>query len=192
MGGGTFLDAGNIAPAGGLSPRGRGNQAGASSNSNPSWSIPAWAGEPVGLRLPGRWVEVYPRVGGGTQEKRRAIHQDKGLSPRGRGNRASPGRGSPFSGSIPAWAGEPHRMLTRCMTNAVYPRVGGGTAWNRNSCPLARGLSPRGRGNLLLKLEEGINRRSIPAWAGEPMAVRGCDGGKGVYPRVGGGTLGNL
>ena len=51
-------------------------------------SIPAWAGEP---RVPFPFmvlIAVYPRVGGGTGIRRRSARPWKGLSPRGRGNRA--------------------------------------------------------------------------------------------------------
>ena len=49
----------------------------------------------------------------------------------------------------------------------VYPRVGGGNL--QYHPPLCRpdGLSPRGRGKLPGQAEEGLEERSIPAWAGE-------------------------
>ena len=102
-----------------------------------------------------------------------------GLSPRGRGN---PGRISKTNG----------------LTARVYPRVGGGTpADDRSgSMVLIAGLSPRGRGNHVLKppvLSSSMRRvyprvgggthcyvgahklgrfpGSIPAWAGEPSKV---------------------
>ena len=57
---------------------------------------------------------------------------------------------------------------------------------------LSTGLSPRGRGNRLtaMPLRWYFDPGSIPAWAGEPPLLFGCDQanlGK-VYPRVGGGT----
>ena len=50
----------------------------------------------------------------------------------------------------------------------VYPRVGGGTTANK----------PR----------QKCRGGSIPAWAGEPVAMLDNLGGPEVYPRVGGGT----
>ena len=91
-------------------------------------SIPAWAGEPTREHL----VEahacgaVYPRVGGGTFERRLPACPAYGLSPRGREPRCWRSRGSKAGRSIPAWAGN-HRPA------AV------GKTW--------LGLSPRGRGN---------------------------------------------
>ena len=55
-------------------------------------------------------------------------------------------------GSIPAWAGEPFaslRPFTRHLW-PVYPRVGGGTICAPAQDHSAEGLSPRGRGNLLV------------------------------------------
>ena len=55
---------------GGLSPRGRGNQAGSETVVKCIGSIPAWAGKPVWR---GRWRHnrrVYPRVGGETSVAR--------------------------------------------------------------------------------------------------------------------------
>ena len=51
------------------------------------------------------------------------------------------------------------------------------------------GLSPRVRGNLLVHEQHGFARGSIPACAGEPVAVRQIAGGMEVYPRVCGGTI---
>ena len=57
-------------------------------------------------------------------------------------------------------------MLKR-KEGAVYPRVGGG----------------KRSGGLIAH----IDRRSIPAWAGETAALGQADDYGGVYPRVGGG-----
>ena len=51
------------------------------------------------------------------------------------------------------------------------------------------GLSPRGRGNLPSSLHSSPQRRSIPAWAGEPPTSRPSGANRQVYPRVGGGTV---
>ena len=50
------------------------------------------------------------------------------------------------------------------------------------------GLSPRGRGNRDVEFLGQALQRSIPAWAGEPVAVLGKGDVGQVYPRVGGGT----
>ena len=53
------------------------------------------------------------------------------------------------------------------------------------------GLSPRGRGNPIDQPERGQDLRSIPAWAGKPWTLPKPPGSPGVYPRVGGETVGN-
>ena len=50
------------------------------------------------------------------------------------------------------------------------------------------GLSPRGRGNLSTRRDATRPNRSIPAWAGVPVALASTGLFKQVYPRVGGGT----
>ena len=131
-----------------------------------------------------------------------------GLSPRVRGNHSVGINHAVQNGSIPACAGEPRcsssehdfkRVYPRvcgeprptrrphpCL--GVYPRVCGGTAgvaWSGHPCS---GLSPRVRGN-----PTGGNDRlqaygSIPACAGEPLSRERRRAGRGVYPRVCGGT----
>ena len=53
---------------------------------------------------------------------------------------------------------------------------------------LSQGLSPRGRGNRMRPRSPLSVLRSIPAWAGEPVAGRPQREIAVVYPRVGGGT----
>ena len=52
-----------------------------------------------------------------------------GLSPRGRGNHRYGGPGVVYGRSIPAWAGQPSITSFVTTNNAVYPRVGGATAY---------------------------------------------------------------
>ena len=75
----------------GLSPRVRGNRNGSHLRKLRPGSIPACAGEPVG---------ICPLCG-----------FEGGLSPRVRGNREGHGSGHGGRGSIPACAGEPHHQM---------------------------------------------------------------------------------
>ena len=150
VGGGTGLcppvQVGNI----GLSPRGRGNRQLLPHAGVDAGSIPAWAGEPqMRRRWPSSWA-VYPRVGGGTLRRNRVGRNHRGLSPRGRGNPQPRRTCHPFAGSIPAWAGEPSRRWRCGRPYRVYPRVGGGTSSSVDDPGFEDGLSPRGRGNLLM------------------------------------------
>src|SRR5690606_16711283 len=110
-------------------------------------SIPAHAGEP---RSGGRAVlrpGVYPRARGGTMFALLHRIEDKGLSPRTRGNPVGVLAAVPGRGSIPAHAGEPSfHSLTRLLSG-VYPRARGGTLRYSATCSPLAGLSPRTRGN---------------------------------------------
>ena len=186
--GGTSRTLSTPSPAGGLSPRVRGNLTHSFHSIARRGSIPACAGEPrwINARDTRHWV--YPRVCGGTRRGRRPTPSSRGLSPRVRGNRISRAIPQVIGGSIPACAGEPPGSpwcQGRC---AVYPRVCGGTFWTlANDWPMP-GLSPRVRGNLLVAYIEVILARSIPACAGEPSRSHCIAGRNEVYPRVCGGT----
>ena len=188
VGGGTGLcppvQVGNI----GLSPRGRGNRDASLRSRAVLRSIPAWAGEPGrDLHVADR-QRVYPRVGGGTGRGGRPKVDERGLSPRGRGNPRLGPRPGPGQGSIPAWAGEPGCHRGTCRSWRVYPRVGGGTAAVLCAACRITGLSPRGRGNPDVHPHERVFEGSIPAWAGEPRSLTIARSIPWVYPRVGGGT----
>ncbi len=192
VGGGTFHSDGFRRRRSGLSPRGRGNRWKASWTKWKSGSIPAWAGEPNPSTLVNIAGAVYPRVGGGTSRNRMAAFQSPGLSPRGRGNRGRPAAAGRRCRSIPAWAGEPAEAIIAGNIEWVYPRVGGGTICSAGNPCTDRGLSPRGRGNRLLRSSAPQGAGSIPAWAGEPVAYLRTLGSVAVYPRVGGGTVVSL
>ena len=145
-------------------------------------SIPAWAGEPTISERSIVPPRVYPRVGGGTS-------RDPVLSV----PLVHPSR------SIPAWAGEPGESAVRRSSHGPSPRSI--PAWagepcgsgGRTSSYRDQGLSPRGRGNRVIRsrvLSDLVG--SIPAWAGEPIERRRSGkalAGVRVYPRVGGGTV---
>ena len=172
----------------GLSPRARGNPTTVSQTARRGGSIPACAGEPrktlsIIIGLP-----VYPRVRGGTAGAAVSTSQSLGLSPRARGNHRVGSAGVGGVGSIPACAGEPRSRGSVPCSNAVYPRVRGGTHWRGNSSKSPKGLSPRARGNPLRSHPESESGRSIPACAGEPQPLPPSATAPGVYPRVRGGT----
>ena len=114
--------------------------------------------------------------------------EEGGLSPRGRGNHNAADLPPHRLRSIPAWAGEPPFARPKPSSARVYPRVGGGTKTWLAPGRSTRGLSPRGRGNRPASGRCVPPRRSIPAWAGEPLGAVQAVVYLGVYPRVGGGT----
>ena len=188
MGGGTVVDPLVPAPAGGLSPRGRGNRQQLVGDVDRQRSIPAGAGEPGPGARRRVSTPVYPRGGGGTEAHIVEITAQDGLSPRGRGNHNNPNRPHPIIGSIPAGAGEPETTVAVDRLVQVYPRGGGGTPWLSIHIPSHKGLSPRGRGNPLGFTLLLLRDRSIPAGAGEPVYLPRLAFVDSVYPRGGGGT----
>ena len=166
----------------------RGNQEAKGRDADSRRSIPACAGEPR-TRLPRRSTfQVYPRVCGGTACPPLGGSRGNGLSPRVRGNPPGNAPDRIAARSIPACAGEPLRSATFVYAAAVYPRVCGGTIVVNAVVVAAHGLSPRVRGNRKRTIVEARRVWSIPACAGEPMALRHEDYLDEVYPRVCGGT----
>ena len=175
----------------GLSPRVRGNQRLNLPDADNRRSIPACAGEPTLAFRAGIARAVYPRVCGGTGAVTRLVVSQSGLSPRVRGN---PGQEELLlrqNGSIPACAGEPILILVSPRQPPVYPRVCGGTDGTSGATRLRVGLSPRVRGahnpavvtggvcglsprvrGNRIPVDAGTSTTgSIPACAGEPVAV---------------------
>ena len=167
----------------------RGNQQQIVKSISAQGSIPACAGEPVHRLRQGCMGRVYPRVCGGTFSVNCLSIVNPGLSPRVRGNLLTPNCRSACSGSIPACAGEPQFGHGFTSFARVYPRVCGGTFIFCLLLLQIPGLSPRVRGNQAQARSEAPGRGSIPACAGEPCAGVNWIVGKGVYPRVCGGTL---
>ena len=187
--GGTGLSTAEQNTEKGLSPRVRGNRVCCRAGPKMPRSISARAGEPDGADC-GRWsIRVYPRACGGTGSICCASAICWGLSPRVRGNHAESRRRHPWQGSIPARAGEHHRRGRRTGGYGVYPRACGGTSIGRGGNATGRGLSPRVRGNLVVRRDDANGEGSIPARAGEPCRGRCRCRSARVYPRACGGTM---
>ena len=153
-----------------------------------SRSIPACAGEPTMPAARSATQRVYPRVCGGTGYSPHADWDERGLSPRVRGNLGPEYRSSNRLWSIPACAGEPGPRPMRSGPTPVYPRVYGGTPSRRSQPTRATGLSPRVRGNRRLGHSRRVGDGSIPACTGEPPCRTPDRATRPVYPRVYGGT----
>ena len=90
--------------------------------------------------------------------------------------------------SIPARAGEPLPCAAAMAWRQVYPRSRGGTGAAPGDDLLVQGLSPLARGNRLGRRQLGVQHRSIPARAGEPLEAHLPRLQPKVYPRSRGGT----
>ena len=166
--GGTVSRDRTWSPAWGLSPRVRGNHSDLRRAVHAQGSIPACAGEPMVVSPSTAVVRVYPRVCGGTESRPVGDRLRCGLSPRVRGNPVRDTALSEEQRSIPACAGEPRTSRRPSHRSGVYPRVCGGTAKVRPLAQEIRGLSPRVRGNPIVRPVAGRILGSIPACAGEP------------------------
>ena len=105
--GGTWRIASTGRTRWGLSPRVRGNPQETARERAAFGSIPARAGEPSPRPVIDSMLEVYPRACGGTPALRAGRRNNRGLSPRVRGNRRNVDGRQRIEGSIPARAGEP-------------------------------------------------------------------------------------
>ena len=152
-------------------------------------SIPAGAGEPRSCYASTYQAMVYPRGCGGTPLPFWAVTEERGLSPRVRGNRIGWLGMETRGRSIPAGAGEPENSSRWIPPLRVYPRGCGGTFGIFASPTGGKGLSPRVRGNRIKYSENGTWGGSIPAGAGEPLIRKWTIESLRVYPRGCGGTL---
>ena len=113
----------------------------------------------------------------------------KGLSPLARGNLPDLRSASCSAGSIPACAGEPNAACALATSCGVYPRLRGGTRRSALFLWCRRGLSPLARGNRRGHVYPRAGTGSIPACAGEPIAIDPHPFSTRVYPRLRGGTM---
>ena len=151
-------------------------------------SIPACAGEPT---LGNGWavdLRVHPRVCGGARGDKKNEALIAGPSPRVRGSRKDIWPNSEPAGSIPACAGEPPAPRAGARCARVHPRVCGGARQRKRPSRSWAGPSPRVRGSLGEGLPENVPVGSIPACAGEPIALIGAMAAMEVHPRVCGGA----
>ena len=176
----------------GLSPRVRGNRARLDQQPIQLGPIPASAGEPMCLAQPRSRRRAYPRECGGTRASWRTKSPGVGLSPRVRGNPVMVRAERDEAGPIPASAGEPCSPTMTAGTFRAYPRECGGTRTSRRTRPTATGLSPRVRGNPILRANRPSRRGPIPASAGEPRRAPSWRLSRWAYPRECGGTAARI
>ena len=172
----------------GRSPRVRGSRAAGDDEEERPGSIPACAGEPDELYIEIVPYEVDPRVCGGAKLLNGLALREYGRSPRVRGSRCACRRTPGCGGSIPACAGEPLARRDQGAQPGVDPRVCGGAVLPVEQHGFGEGRSPRVRGSRREGGDGQLDRRSIPACAGEPVPRRAAPCATGVDPRVCGGA----
>ena len=112
----------------GPSPPARGNRQYRCDISFELGTIPAYAGEPADQRGDQGEVQDHPRLRGGTCQAVINRYARLGPSPPTRGNRRSQFFHCGFTGTIPAYAGEPTVAITRASMQGDHPRLRGGTS----------------------------------------------------------------
>ena len=170
-GGGNAISALILGIMLGLSPHGRGKRHQIHLSLLSFGSIPARAGETKVGNHYGITVGVYPRTGGGNALDVQNWKVFQGLSPHGRGKPMPADFMSALRRSIPARAGETSSSVCSKSFCKVYPRTGGGNALFLTGAGIANGLSPHGRGKRYRDSCVPPRRGSIPARAGETMAL---------------------
>ena len=174
----------------GPSPRGRGNLERYSARRRTPGTIPARAGQPRSSRQHVAARRDHPRAGGATSYTLTACPMLRGPSPRGRGNQYLRGAHPVPLGTIPARAGQPATHYRALAHSGDHPRAGGATAMKPDDGMLAKGPSPRGRGNHQRPRRDGQLLGTIPARAGQPPGAAAREGRIMDHPRAGGATAG--
>ena len=173
----------------GLSPRMRGNPEACGAAAGQFGSIPTHAGKPAARVVFFTASRVYPHACGETSPCTPWCVSCAGLSPRMRGNRLQLVDCRHGRGSIPTHAGKPgkHERLGIC--RRVYPHACGETHIAPTYNILSMGLSPRMRGNHVLRRARDAAEGSIPTHAGKPSC--GCTerSTARVYPHACGETM---
>ena len=145
--------------------------------------IPAGAGNTLLIIPKTHCYSVHPRGCGEHQNQAAGGAVSSGSSPRVRGTRYRIGRQSSFYRFIPAGAGNTSEREKPNIATAVHPRGCGEHCRIASSASCVAGSSPRARGTHLLRSQQPVRRRFIPAGAGNtPLALwRGHMGA--VHPR---------
>ena len=87
---------------------------------------------------------------------------------------------------IPAQAGNTNHHIRRLVRRPVHPRAGGEHGLHHRRRARQLGSSPRRRGTQLGQLRPLVDRRFIPAQAGNTSVDTGSSAAVTVHPRAGG------
>ena len=185
-GGEHFLRWAGVAEVAGSSPHGRGTPYLSRKNLRTPRFIPARAGNTFVLMSVSGSASVHPRTGGEHCSSSHSSPHVSGSSPHGRGTLY--GDRNEVSGKrfIPARAGNTAHQTPKPVSGTVHPRTGGEHPRNRRISAARFGSSPHGRGTQLRETGREMDRRFIPARAGNTAASSGFQLIVAVHPRTGG------
>ena len=146
--------------------------------------IPAYAGN-AGSRPGARWWRsVHPRIRGERMIAQAAEIDRIGSSPHTRGTRYHFGTSNVVYRFIPAYAGNAQRTMWLKAARSVHPRIRG----ERDAAAVAHqiegGSSPHTRGTRIGYASQILNRRFIPAYAGNAADKDEVKALQTVHPRI--------
>ncbi len=168
---------------GGLSPLARGTPANNYSPTALGRFIPAGAGNTRKRLIRFLRAAVYPRWRGEHRHSTPGLYWSIGLSPLARGTRLCERIASRFQRFIPAGAGNTPASQKLVQPGAVYPRWRGEHRLSSQRKFASNGLSPLARGTLICLMVMTLNRRFIPAGAGNTRISISMSRTGAVYPR---------
>ncbi len=171
-------------PLAGSSPRLRGTQGHRARRESPGRFIPASAGNTF-LKSPSTLASaVHPRVCGEHSTGARSTLPRYGSSPRLRGTPGVPIYDDVRTRFIPASAGNTSMLNDTFSIRSVHPRVCGEHEMEARLEAVGLGSSPRLRGTLAYGIPRRVDRRFIPASAGNTFPYHGYIASTTVHPRV--------
>ena len=168
----------------GSSPRMRGTQQLGIGHGKFAGIIPAYAGNTLTLLAAGECSGDHPRVCGEHVVERRSRRGFKGSSPRMRGTRVQMVRRDYLLGIIPAYAGNTFEDFLHLLFLGDHPRVCGEHPMQQLGHERAPGSSPRMRGTRGRRIRHRLQRRIIPAYAGNTRNQRKGQRPSWDHPRV--------
>ncbi len=127
---------------------------------------------------------VHPRVRGEHGCGICSFFCPRGSSPRARGTLRQKPLVQPHRRFIPACAGNTLMIHLEASDQSVHPRVRGEHGNAGMSEQVITGSSPRARGTPVVTDNGAVNRRFIPACAGNTRVIRDQYTNKPVHPRV--------
>ena len=145
--------------------------------------IPAGAGQTRnGAQSTSRFW-AHPRRCGADQCAQKQILDGMGSSPQVRGRRQPGSEASPFSGLIPAGAGQTRTRHGERRRGRAHPRRCGADRTAPGRTPVPHGSSPQVRGRLHVERHVGARRGLIPAGAGQTPDNFTSGYGQRAHPR---------
>ena len=132
------------------------------------------------------YASGHPHVGGEIVRTRQTADAPGGPSPRGWGNPPMSLSSGQSPRAIPTWVGKSWLWERTETPQAGHPHVGGEIHHIVVMMPLRGGPSPRGWGNLGLRLLLPGLPRAIPTWVGKSSVETKGQQGPAGHPHVGG------